>query len=263
MRASRLLANVLHFTCVLLGRASAAAKLYHFPLFSSSRVVQLLLELDLIPNIVELVVLDYKQINAEPYLSINPHGTVPAYQEEESGLILLESAAIITYLCEKHDQAHRLLPREPVARARYFQFSHYAPATLYSRAGGLYVHSWEFRDDAAGAARRDPDVIEENRLWLRRNFVPFLSRELNGRKYLLGDELSAADIIIGWELMLLGKEGFLNAYPLLKEYLSRLASHDSWRLTYPDAIHDYCIWPHEDKRCASLHRELKGKRSEL
>merc|ERR1712216_468282 len=98
------------------------------------------------------------------YMRINPHGTVPAY--EEDGLVLLESAAIIEYLCEKYDAAHLLIPARGKQRARYHQFAHYAPATLYSKAGGLYVHAWEFKKPNLGHEKQSADAIKDSTGWL-------------------------------------------------------------------------------------------------
>merc|ERR1719443_1817612 len=69
--------------------ADEKARLYHFPLFSSSRVVQLIVELKITD--IDVVALSYNQIKEYPYRNVNPHGTVPAYQEGDVGL--LESAA--------------------------------------------------------------------------------------------------------------------------------------------------------------------------
>mmetsp|Transcript_65765 Transcript_65765/g.189251 ORF Transcript_65765/g.189251 Transcript_65765/m.189251 type:complete len:268 (+) Transcript_65765:72-875(+) len=255
----RCFAAFVAYWCAVVPRhaAASAAKLYHFPLFSSSRVVQLVLELGI--RDVEIVSLEYGEIKTEPYLSINPHGTVPAYTEalaDGTTLILLESAAIATYLCEKYDTAHRLLPENPTQRARFYQFAHYAPATLYTRAGGLYVHAWEFRLGTAGEGRQSKAAIEASKTWLDSHFVPFLTRELEDRQFLLGEWLTAADIVMGWEIMLLGQVGFFQEYPVLQAYHDRLAAQSSWKRTYPREVHTLCIWPHTDGRCKELHHGL-------
>jgi len=211
---------------------------------------------------VEIVSLDYRQMKEEPYLNINPHGTVPAYQED-GGLVLLESAAIVTYLCEKYDAYHHMLPEDLRGRARYYQFAHYAPATLYTKAGGLYVHAWEFRPGTAGADKQSAEAIEDSRKWLSKHFVPFLTRELSGSQYLLGDNFSAADAIMGWEVMLLGKVGFLQDHPKLQAYHDRLAARPSFLATYPPEIHTTCIWPHDQPECRRLHHSLAPGAAEL
>merc|ERR1712194_102658 len=236
----------------------AVGRVWHFPLFSSSRVVQLILELGIMD--VHIESMDYMQMKTADYGKVNPHGTVPAYEEEDAGFVLLESSAIITYLLEKYDKEHRLLPADPVQRARYYQWAHYAPATLYTRAGGLYVHAWEFREGTEGAGRQSKPAIAESSEWLKRQFVPFIMKSLDKYDYLLGDNFTAADIVMGWEMMLLEKAGFLAEvaaeYPQLQAYFARLAARPSFQKTYPEEIHTLCIWPHKNEKCKALHVEL-------
>merc|ERR1712039_112355 len=90
-------------------------------------------------------------------------------------------------------------------------------------------------------------------------FVPFISHELGEQPYLLGHDFSAADIALGWEMMLLEKTGFLAGYPTLQRYHGRLASRLSFRETYPTLIHTYCTWPHNQYRCSAIHKEQSLK----
>ena len=47
------------------------------------------------------------------FLRLNPHGRIPVLTDDETGITLFESAAILLYLAEK---TGRLLPAEPRAR---------------------------------------------------------------------------------------------------------------------------------------------------
>jgi len=131
-----------------------------------------------------------------------------------------------------------------------------APHVHPSAAGGLYVHAWEFRPGTAGEGRQSKAAIEASKTWLDSHFVPFLTRELEDRQFLLGEWFTAADIVMGWEIMLLGQVGFFQEYPVLQAYHDRLAAQSSWKRTYPREIHTLCIWPHTDGRCKELHQGL-------
>jgi glutathione S-transferase len=57
-------------------------------------------------------------------------------------------------------------------------------------------------------------------------------RELGDKPYLLGDEFSAADLLLMYDLM---TAGFINAKmePVLKAYYDRLAARESFKKVFP------------------------------
>ena len=53
--------------------------------------------------------------NTPEFLVISPNGKIPAIVEQETGLSLFESGAIMLYLAEKHG---KFIPADPLKRAR-------------------------------------------------------------------------------------------------------------------------------------------------
>ncbi|WP_197067181.1 glutathione S-transferase family protein [Ensifer sp. ZNC0028] len=82
------------------------------------------------------------------FLSLNPHGRIPAIVDRETGIILFESAAILLYLAEK---TGRLLPKEQRARweaIKWLQFH----ASSMGPILGQRVHFEIFADEKIPAA---------------------------------------------------------------------------------------------------------------
>ena len=70
------------------------------------------------------------------YLRLNPTGTVPTL--EDDGVVVLESAAMLSYLANKH-QWTDLYPQEAAARARIDSFMHWHHQGTRTVAAGFAV----------------------------------------------------------------------------------------------------------------------------
>lgn len=116
---------------------------------------------------------------AEDYLRINPMGQVPTLVDDS--LVLPEVAAILLYLADRYPEA-RLAP---ASRAAFYRWLVFLTNTLQP---ALMRHFYPerfgtqgVRGAADGQLRRVYDVIEN---------------ELDGRRWLAGEERSAADILL-------------------------------------------------------------------
>ncbi|MEQ4617309.1 MAG: glutathione S-transferase family protein [Corticimicrobacter sp.] len=122
------------------------------------------------------------------FLALNPHGRIPAITDDETGITLFESAAILLYLAEK---TGRLLPQAPVARweaIKWLQFHSSSVGPII----GQRVHFELF------AEGRVPAAIERYR-YLTEDAFAVLDSRLARHPYLAGEAYSIADIAhFGW-----------------------------------------------------------------
>lgn len=122
------------------------------------------------------------------FLALNPHGRIPVITDDETGITLFESAAILLYLAEK---TGRLLPQDPVARweaIKWLQFHSSSAGPLI----GQRVHFELF------APEKIPSAIERFRHLTETVFAVIDSR-LSQHPYLAGEDYSIADIAhFGW-----------------------------------------------------------------
>ena len=123
------------------------------------------------------------------YRRLNPRGKIPVL--EDGGLVLSESAAIVTYLAETYGNG-RLIPAEGAERAKYFEWISFISmeidaTTLYVlRRHEALAHIYGEAPTASAAARGYFDRM-----------INAAAREIeDGRRYLLGAGFSGADIVM-------------------------------------------------------------------
>ena len=123
------------------------------------------------------------------YRRLNPRGKIPVF--EDGGLVLSESAAIVTYLAETYGNG-RLIPAGGAERAKYFEWISFISMEL--DATTLYVlRRHEALTHIYGEA---PAANVAARGYFER-MITAATREIeDGRTYLLGAEFSGADIVM-------------------------------------------------------------------
>ena len=195
-------------------------KLYHSPQSRSTRPRWLLEE---IGAPFELVKLDFsKQEHKTPqYMKIHPHGAVPALLDGD--LVLIESAAICAYLADKFPAAHLAPAVGTPERGRYYQWMFYAMATLEPPILQVFMNTVRLPE-----AERSAQIAEQG----RRSFADVavvLSNALASKPFLLGEQFSAADVMIGSTLAWAQFMGLLEGHPTLIEYVQRLSSRPAFQ----------------------------------
>ena len=188
-------------------------KLYHAQLTRSVRIVWLLEELG-IPY--ELATVAFRPPR-HSFEQDTPTGKFPAL--EDGGLVMFESGAILEYVIEKYGNG-RLAPAiGSPERGPYLQWVHFAEATAFPPIGDIARHTMFLPE-----AERIPQVATDGRARAK-NALDVLERALAGKDYLVGEELSGADIMMGYFLMAARMLGLIGAdYPNVSAYWDRLAA---------------------------------------
>ena len=196
-------------------------KLYHAAMTRSVRIIWLLEELGL-PY--ELVKLDFfgGELKKPAYLSKNPLGKVPAI--EDGDVLMFESGAIIEWLCEKYGNG-RLAPAPGTAkRPQFLQWLHWAEATAMPPLGDFFQNSM-VKPETERIPQVIPEALEKIDKWLA-----VLDNHLAGKRYLLGEEFSAADVMMGYTLGGVRFTGQLDArFPNVEAYNARLAERPAFQ----------------------------------
>jgi len=171
----------------------------------------------------ELVRLDLSvgdQKKAE-YLTLNPNGTVPTLVDDD--LILFESAAIVQYLADKYPKAQLAPAVGTAARGKYYQWIHYAMNTLEPPAVTIFLHT---TGTPMGRPQHEriPQLVPDARAQLAAA-VKVVDDALAGKRFIVGDAFSAADVMMGSMLgwcMILGMIG--NDATNVQAYLAGLGT---------------------------------------
>lgn len=188
--------------------------LYFAPLTRAVRVAWLLEELGL-PYVLERV--EFLPTANRFFVQKTPTGKLPTI--EDDGVVLCESGAIVEYLVERYGEGRLAPPVGNPGRAAYLQWLHFAESTAFPPLGIL---AWltRYRKDAESHA----DLIADTRARALSAFEQ-VEKQLGADGYILGDEFSAADVMLGFTLAAAQMLGVLDdSLPKTSAYLARLWS---------------------------------------
>ncbi|CAD6534357.1 Disulfide-bond oxidoreductase YfcG [Paraburkholderia hiiakae] len=202
-------------------------QLYSLPTPNGVKV-SIMLEESGLPYEPHLVRFDSNDQMSPEFLSLNPNNKIPAILDPNgpSGepLALFESGAILIYLADK---CGRFLAREGAARYETIQwvmFQMGGIGPMFGQVGFFHKFAGKEYEDKRP---RDRYVAESRRL------LAVLDQRLEGRKWIMGDEYTIADIAtFGWVRNLVGfyeagdlvgYADFRNVARVLEAYLARPA----------------------------------------
>lgn len=193
-------------------------KLYGAPNTRAVRIVWLLEELAL-PY--ELILLEFQTTSTEFFIQQTPTGKIPTL--EDGAIIMSESGAMVEYILESYGDG-RLAPSvQDPQRATFLQWLHFAESTAFTPIG---TFAWLTR--YRGDAEEHPDLIGDARHRVSTT-LGYLARQLGEKPYLLGDEFSAADVMMGFTLAAAASLNLLEDVPELLPYLSRLQARSPFQ----------------------------------
>lgn len=168
-------------------------KIYHAPATRGIRVIWLCEELGL-PY--EVIPVDFSpKYRATPeWRALNPVGKVPVMTDADT--TMFESGAMVQYLLDRYAQGRLQAARDSDTYAHYLQWLWYGEATMARPLGEIVNHGREFPGDKRIAA-----VVAE--MTARSvDCIRAVAEHVADRDYLMGDEFTAADIMVGYSLNL-------------------------------------------------------------
>ena len=213
-------------------QAPAKPTLYHIPRTMSSPIVMALLELRLVPHLVDVCVLDFPGLKTPEFVAMNPNGSSPTFRSGD--LVLYESGAILTHLLEKYDTSYLLhppmgCPTRPVYLREFF----YAIATVYPFMAPLFLHLQK------PEAEQDAEYVARSKAKWREVIGPLLASVLGDKAYHINTHLSAVDLLLAKPLLNADELGLLEGFPTLKALFQRVSQRKSFAAAYsPDPRFD-------------------------
>ncbi len=160
-------------------------------------------------------ILEYgSTMKAEPSLSINPMGKVPAIRHGDK--VVTEVAAICCYLADAFPQAGLAPP--PSERADYYRL-------IFFTSGPIEA---AFSNKAAGW---EP-TPERQRMFGYGTYdlaIGTLEKALTGREYIAADHFTAADLFVGANINFMLAFKLLEPRPVFTNYAARMTDRDAYR----------------------------------
>ncbi len=186
-------------------------KLYYSPGACSLSPHIVLRELGLPYSLVKVDTKSKKMDDGGDYLRINPKGYVPLL-ELDDGQRLTEGPAIVQYLADLNPDAKLAPANGTMERYRLQEWLNFITSELHKQFSPLF-------DPTAGE-----DLRQRQRARLGMRF-DWLSEQLKGRSYLMGEQFTVADASLFTVLNWCQWTGIdLAKWPVLKEYVGRVAA---------------------------------------
>ena len=154
-----------------------------------------------------------KTEHGDNYLTINPKGYVPALLTD-SGELITEGAIIVQYIADQRPESGLAPAAGTAERRRVQEWLHFIATELQKGLGPI-------NNPKANDELRQ---VLKQRLFLR---FDFLSKSLEGKKYLLGDTFTVADGYAFYVLRGLRKlegQAAFDQRPVLKAYFERISA---------------------------------------
>jgi glutathione S-transferase len=191
--------------------AKRGITLYHSPASRAFIAYWLLEELG-VPFDVRTVDISKGEQKDPAYLKLNPAGKVPTLTDGK--VVVSENPAIAIYLADRYSYGTLAPKIEDPARGAYLKWMVFSTAvvdpvaSLHTRNIDLPGHGMSFGtfDDMVGV----------------------LTAALTGRKWLLGDRFTAADVVLGGSISFLLYRKVLPDHPALVEYNARLTRREAY-----------------------------------
>jgi len=131
---------------------------------------------------------------SEQWLKINPLGKLPSLRDGD--ILLFESCAMIQYILGKYGGG-KLQPSPSTTSYAYFlQWLWFSEATFARPIGEIVNHRREFPDE-----QEIPEVVQEMQSRIYK-CLDALNEALEGKDFILGKDFTAADISLGYSLLI-------------------------------------------------------------
>ena len=209
-------------------------KLYHYPLTRSARVKWLLHECVGNDFEIEKVSL-YEGVQYQPsFLQKNPNHGVPVLEitlTNGEKKTMFESGAMLSFLADSFPQKNLAPPPEAFSlqRADYLQMLHFGGSWMDMMLWQIRIHKHVLPD-----AEKDERTVDRYMTKLTAEVEPQLVKRLCQNTYICGDHFTAADCVIGHNIIWAKSYG-LCTDEVLTKYLSTLSSRRAFQQAFSDA----------------------------
>lgn len=205
-------------------------KLYGTPPTRALRAMWLLNELDLAHEIID-VDIGAGENRTPEFLALNPAAKLPVLVDGD--LVISESAAIQLYLADRYGDRFPgggLIPATPGDRARMHHWLFFLMTEIEAPLWRIALHGFLYAEDEKSEAeialaKRDG-----------RRMIAVLEQHMQGRAFIVGDQVTVADFNAAFTLDWANEEGLLDDAPALGAYLKSMYARPTAPVTIAKAM---------------------------
>ena len=188
-------------------------KLYWCPRTRAARALWMLEELGEPFEVIEINIRDSESRADAEFLEASPMGKVPALRDGD--VLVADSAAIAIYLADRYPSAGLAPAVTAPERGRYLYWMLYTPAVV-EPAMSERVNGWKPNPSQSGWGSFDL-------------MIDTLDRGLGNAPWLLGEQFSAADVMVGSSVNFMRMFGMLPDRPRLLDYAERVTARPAFQ----------------------------------
>jgi glutathione S-transferase len=158
-------------------------------------------------------------------LARHPLGKIPSL--EDGNTRIFESGPILLYLTEKY--APHLIPTEESERGLFYQWLFFVTSSIETPVVKIFANGYLFPKKEGATAVHQDGVAE---------FEPigkYLDEKLAGKDFLVGNQFTAADIMLVSALVWANFANALEKYENLKKYFDRMSKRGSFVKTFDNS----------------------------
>ena len=151
------------------------------------------------------------------FYQVNPKGYVPTLVLD-NGEVLTEGSAIVQYLADQKPESKLAPQAGTMERYRLMEWLNFISTELHKGFGPLFHGDNE-------------EAKEKQRAQLGKRFA-YIEAQLKGKRYLLGDQFTVADVYLFVILTWASKTGIgLSQWSVLKDYFARIGERPQVQAT--------------------------------
>ena len=148
------------------------------------------------------------------YVALNPMAKVPTLTHD--GIVVTEAAAICAYLADSFAERNLAPAITDPKRGEYYRWMFFAPSVIEPMM--LDVLGNVTRENAGSAGHGDPDRV-----------MTTINKALTREPYLLGDQFTAADVVMGSTLRFATMFGAIEKKGAIADYLNRVMERPAFK----------------------------------
>jgi glutathione S-transferase len=192
-------------------------KLHHLNKSRSKRIIWLLEELKIKYEVIPYQRDSLTFLAPVELKSVHPLGKSPVI--EDDGLIVSESGAITEYLIDKYADGQFAPKRGSKEYVEYSQWIHFAESSAILP---LLLKMFVAKDGCETNFLADYADLETEKV------IRFFDDSLAGKRYLVADQLSGADIMMSFIVEIVKNNGEFDKYKNIAAYAGQLATHPAF-----------------------------------
>ena len=151
-------------------------------------------------------------------IAVHPLGKSPVIQDKDR--VIIESGAITEYLCERHGGGHLVPQRGSDDHISHLEWLHFAEGSAMTP---ILLRIYTARLGEA-AAPIEPRIAQQ----LDAHFG-YMESRVGENGHFIGDELSAADIMLSFPAEIAIMQGMAPRYPKLAAFVDACHARPAWQ----------------------------------